>query len=364
MHKRYLAAILTAAMLIASMPAVSATTPQEGIDVSHYDEAVDFAQVRASGRSFAYIKATEGSDWLDAWYTRNSQSATVAGVAWGPYHFFRAYSVDSARQQAEHFWSTIKGTGYTLRPVVDVETADGQQRAADVRAILQAFCDRFRELSGENPVIYSYTSYINEYGLAKQFGGYTLWQADYRAARSDTGWDAAVWQYSEDGSVPGVTAKTVDLDRLYDTSVYLSGSAPAVSTAPAVRVQRGNPTTWTIQCQLNDTGIARPQLDTDGISGPATREQIRVLEQVAGIDVDSGVWGPQCVSTISTIYSHPTLRRGDRGVAVRYLQYMLGLPIDGIYGAQTEAAVMSRQAAAGIDVDGVVGPQTWQVIGG
>ena len=32
----------------------------EGIDVSHYNGAVAWAQVKASGRSFAFAKATEG----------------------------------------------------------------------------------------------------------------------------------------------------------------------------------------------------------------------------------------------------------------------------------------------------------------
>ena len=362
MHKHYLAAILTAAMLIASMPAVSAATSQEGIDVSHYDEAVDFSAVRASGRSFAYIKSTEGETWNDSYFTRNSRAAASAGVTWGPYHFFRAYSVDSARRQAEHFWQAIQGTGYTLRPVVDVETADGQQRAADVRAILQAFCDRFRELSGEGPVIYSYTSYIREYGLAKQFGSYVLWQADYRATRGDTGWDAAVWQYSDDGTVPGVTAPSVDLDRLYDTSAYTSGTAPAASSAPA-NIFRGSDRTLTIQRQLNDTQISRPRLVEDGISGPLTDEAIRVHQTVAGIAVD-GIWGRQSIRAIESIYATPTLRYGSRGSVVRYLQYRLGIKFDGKFGPATDAAVRQYQAAHGLAADGIVGPATWRALMG
>lgn len=229
--KRAAVGLLAAALLCATT--IPASAEQQGIDISHYDGAVDFAAVKTSGHGdFTYIKATEGEGYVDSRFTRNRQSASAAGVPWGPYHFFRAYSVASAQTQADHFWQTIKGTGYSLRPVVDVETADGQQRAADVRAILQAFCDRFQQLSGENPVIYSYTSYINEYGLARAFGGYLLWQADYRSSRSDTGWDAQVWQYSDKGHVAGVTAPSVDLNVLYDTSVYESGQAVAASATP------------------------------------------------------------------------------------------------------------------------------------
>lgn len=248
--KRAAAGLLMSALLCAAAIPASAAT-QQGIDISHYDGAVDFSELKTDSHGqFVYIKATEGEHTTDAWFTRNSQSAASAGVAWGPYHFFRAYSVASAQTQAEHFWRAIKGTGYTLRPVVDVETADGQQRAADVRTILQAFCDRFRQLSGEYPVIYSYTSYINEYSLAKQFGGYLLWQAQYGPTRADTGWTAQVWQYSDKGTVAGVTAPTVDLNVLYDTSVYESGQAVAASAAPypyIIPVARGDNTRRTVR---------------------------------------------------------------------------------------------------------------------
>ena len=362
--KRILAVAIAAALLC--LPAMADTVSQEGIDVSHYDEAVDFAQVKASGRSFAYIKATEGETWNDSWYIRNSQNAAAAGVAWGPYHFFRAYSVDSARQQAEHFWQVIQDTGYTLKPVVDIETADGHQLATDVRAILQAFCDRFRELSGENPVIYSYTSYINEYGLARQFGAYLLWQADYRTNRGDTGWDAAVWQYTDGGSVPGCTAPSVDLDRLYDTSVYMPGASSGTASAPVQPV--ADPVVLSHQQILNRLHIrdfAGAALTEDGQLGDHTTQAIRNLQSICGISVD-GQWGTETDAAVNAILAKPELRRGSTGIAVRYIQFQIGgISVDGDFGPTTEAHVCGWQANCGLGVDGIFGPQCWAaMIGG
>ena len=49
--------------------------------------------------------------------------------------------------------------------------------------------------------------------------------------------------------------------------------------------------------------------------------------------------------------------------AVSRLQGALHLPVDGIFGPETEAAVRRLQARNGLSVDGIVGPATWNVIG-
>lgn len=57
----------------------------------------------------------------------------------------------------------------------------------------------------------------------------------------------------------------------------------------------------------------------------------------------------------------PTLRLGDRGDDVKFLQAAL-MPADGLYGAQTEQAVRDHQRAAGLTIDGICGPKTWASI--
>lgn len=56
------------------------------------------------------------------------------------------------------------------------------------------------------------------------------------------------------------------------------------------------------------------------------------------------------------------LSLGDRGQEVRNLQKVLGLPIDGIFGKGTEAAVIAKQKAHGLVADGKVGAKTWAVL--
>jgi peptidoglycan hydrolase-like protein with peptidoglycan-binding domain len=58
----------------------------------------------------------------------------------------------------------------------------------------------------------------------------------------------------------------------------------------------------------------------------------------------------------------PTLRRGARGDDVKLLQGKIGAGGDGIFGAQTEAAVREFQRGHGLVPDGVVGPATWDKV--
>jgi peptidoglycan hydrolase-like protein with peptidoglycan-binding domain len=53
-----------------------------------------------------------------------------------------------------------------------------------------------------------------------------------------------------------------------------------------------------------------------------------------------------------------TLRKGDRGPAVRRLQRRLGVTADGVFGPQTDRAVKRFQRRNGLVVDGIVGPIT------
>jgi resuscitation-promoting factor RpfB len=57
------------------------------------------------------------------------------------------------------------------------------------------------------------------------------------------------------------------------------------------------------------------------------------------------------------------LKRGDRGKSVRKLQAALDVPVDGVFGPQTETAVKRFQKRKGLTADGIVGPDTRDALG-
>lgn len=57
-----------------------------------------------------------------------------------------------------------------------------------------------------------------------------------------------------------------------------------------------------------------------------------------------------------------TLKIGTKGEEVKRLQRLLRLTDDGIFGEQTEKAVIEYQKAHGLVADGVVGDKTWEAL--
>ena len=70
--------------------------PIRGIDVSHHNGEIDWSRVKQSGIQFAYIKATEGSDWEDIRFPNNWTESKKNKIYRGAYHFFSTTSSGEA----------------------------------------------------------------------------------------------------------------------------------------------------------------------------------------------------------------------------------------------------------------------------
>lgn len=150
--------------------------------------------------------------------------------------------------------------------------------------------------------------------------------------------------------------------RRFNVSYNGAPSTPDAPTPPPPSdVAGANTDNLNLQRTLNRLKIRDNNgnaLSEDGIMGPRTREAVRKFQSVVGIPVD-GIPGPQTMGAINSILSKPMLRNGSRGTAVRYIQFRVDTAIDGIFGSNTKAAVISFQRNNGLSADGIVGPRTW-----
>ncbi|MEM1008274.1 MAG: GH25 family lysozyme, partial [Myxococcota bacterium] len=93
--------------------------PIRGIDVSHHQGRIRWSKIKSQEIRFAYLKATEGKDFIDRRFLENWRLARRAKIITGAYHFFTFCS--SGKAQAEHFWSFLPKGQKMLIPAVDVE---------------------------------------------------------------------------------------------------------------------------------------------------------------------------------------------------------------------------------------------------
>ena len=137
-----------------------------------------------------------------------------------------------------------------------------------------------------------------------------------------------------------------------------------LSNYPLLRRGSNNNFVFLLQFLLNQYGF---NLSVDGIFGSRTESAVRQFQQNNGLSVD-GIVGPNTWKTLLTLPTYPTLRRGNSGAYVRFMQQLLEsklIPvgtIDGIFGSRTENAVREFQENNGLAVDGIVGPNTWQAL--
>ena len=113
------------------------------IDVSHHNGAIDWPEVAGAGIALAFIKATQGTGFVDPAFERNRSAAVKAGVLVVPYHFLDTADAD---QQAEHFLD-VTDLAAGQPAMIDWESA---ATAPSVVSFGLAVADR----AGRDPVAY------------------------------------------------------------------------------------------------------------------------------------------------------------------------------------------------------------------
>ncbi len=197
----------------------------EGIDVSRYQGNIDWKRVRADGKSFAFIKASQGQRYLDPTFITNAKGAKAAGVLLGAYHFVDATSVDATKAEARHFAEVLDRVGgaeaLDFPAVMDYENNPGGLSSAAIHDVAMAFLTEFERVSGRKPMVYTGNAFAAHFKAS--LVAYKLWIARYstRVPNDTTAWKLwDFWQYSDSGRVDGIQGP-VDLNVYAGTEAEL-----------------------------------------------------------------------------------------------------------------------------------------------
>ena len=191
---------------------MSNTIIMKGIDVSKWQEIIDFEKVKKSGVDFVIIKAG-GSDngyYKDSYFERNYYKAKMSGLKVGCYFFCGSnfYSPLVAKAVATYFSSIINGKPFDMPIVLDIESTSIDVKKQTTECAIK--CAKLLENLGYFVTIYgSEISGFKDRMNYHDLSSFDLWVAKY--SNNKPSLKCGMWQYSSTGKVSGIKGN-VDLD--------------------------------------------------------------------------------------------------------------------------------------------------------
>ncbi len=204
--------------------------PIRGVDVSHYQGEIDWKVLSENGISFAFIKATKGSSYIDECFEYNFEEALKTDLRVGAYHFFSFSSEGSA--QADNFINTVPQTEGMLPPVIDIEFyGDFEKDPPSKKAVkeeMDALIEKLYGHYGVYPIIYTTQKAYKLY-ISGNYDECDIWIRDvimtpYLPDKRD--W--TFWQYTNREILEGYKGE----EKFIDMNVFF-GSAEEFENYPS-----------------------------------------------------------------------------------------------------------------------------------
>ncbi len=190
-----------------------------GIDVSKWNQEIDWEKVRAAGVEFAIIRcgyrgSTTGTLVEDPRFYQNVENARAAGVKVGLYFFTQATSAVEAVEEASMVLCLNNGEALDYPIFIDTEGAGGNGRAdgldTETRTeVCRAFCETI-ESAGYRAGIYASRNWYYDRLDMSRLEDPVIWLAEYREQPLYEG-KYEMWQYTSGGSIDGIEGR-VDFD--------------------------------------------------------------------------------------------------------------------------------------------------------
>ena len=196
-----------------------------GIDVSEwqgYISADNWRKAKNAGYSFAMLRIAwghAGNGAMDKQFNNNYKNATEAGMPFGIYVYSYADDENEARQEADYAISLLNGRSLKMPICIDLE----DDRISYLSKTQQsknaiAFCEEVKK-AGYTPMIYANQNWLNNHLDYSMIKNYKIWYAQYpyswnSSSKPQYSNHIDIWQYSDQGSVPGLSG-SIDMNKAY-----------------------------------------------------------------------------------------------------------------------------------------------------
>ena len=299
----------------------------KGIDVSKHNGTINWSKVKSSGVKFVIIRAGYGTDTIDLKFKANIEGAISAGLDVGVYWFSYATSESKAKVEATKCLEVLKPYKNKIKyPVFFDFEYDSVNYAKKqgvtitktlASSMAKVFLKEIKE-AGYIPGIYTNMDFSNHYFTSEVLNDYDIWIAQYRNECTYKG-KYTMWQYSEKGSVSGITGN-VDLNYCYKEY--------AVTTTA-----KSDTNVKALQTALNKSYNCK--LSVDGSFGPKTKAAVKKYYLKSVTKNEHAKWLQQSLKNLG-----------------------YNIKVDGSYGPATKKIVKQFQKDTGLKQDGYAGLNT------
>ena len=196
-----------------------------GIDVSTFQDEIDWKKVREDGVEFVIIRigrrgATTGILYEDDLFETNYAGAKENGLKVGVYFFSQAVSEKEAREEADWVKDHLKGKQIDFPIVYDCEEVvlDETPRmneltAEEITANALSFAKRLSG-HGYETILYTNSYWAKEIYDMEKLSALPLWLAQYDVDVPVFDYPFFMWQYSNTGEIAGIEG-FVDLNIMF-----------------------------------------------------------------------------------------------------------------------------------------------------
>ena len=235
-----------------------------GCDLSYHNKTVDFDELAASGCEFVMLRCgyrgySEGGLMKDEKFDEYAAEAERIGIAVGVYFFTQALTPEEAVDEAEYVLELIADHKISYPVAFDTEYIDDDnartnttEMTDELRSeICVAFCERIRQ-EGYYPMIYASENWFRRSLEVKKLQDYDFWAPQY-LEENDFLYDFTIWQYTDEGNIPGVQG-IVDLDiSMVDYDAFVPALRESyLSGGKIVKTRRNNDITLTTHPEGED----------------------------------------------------------------------------------------------------------------
>ena len=136
----------------------------KGIDVSQWQESIDWTAVKKDGIQFAFIRVAHGSEHkLDTYYNQNMTNAIAAGIPVGVYYYSTATTENQSLNDAQFVIDQLQGYKISYPIVLDLEDSSQKNLSkSQLGRIAKTFFDEIRR-AGYEPMLYCNEDWYKNY---------------------------------------------------------------------------------------------------------------------------------------------------------------------------------------------------------